>query len=50
MFIECAVEAKANYLVTGDEEHLLGLKSAHGIPIIAAVDFLRLLGTPENPT
>ena len=36
-------------LVTGDKGHLLRLKQAAGIPIIAASDFLRLLGVPENP-
>lgn len=49
MFIECAVEARADYLVTGDVEHLLKIKEAHGIPIIRPADFLRILGMPENP-
>ena len=49
MFIECAVAARADYLVTGDKGHLLHLKEAGGIPILAASDFLRLLGVPENP-
>lgn len=49
MFIECAVAAQADYLVTGDKSHLLILKHAGGIPIVAASEFLRLLGTPENP-
>ena len=48
-FIECAVAAQADYLVTGDKGHLLHLKQAGGIPIVAASDFLRLLGLPENP-
>ena len=48
-FIECAATAQADYLVTGDKGHLLVLKQAAGIPIIAASDFLRLLGLPENP-
>ena len=50
MFIECAAEAQAGYLVTGDKAHLLALKEAVGIPIVAVSDFLRLLGVPENPT
>ena len=50
MFIECAVAARADHLVTGDKGHLLKLKHAAGIPITAASDFLRLLGVPENPT
>lgn len=49
MFIECAVAARVDYLVTGDKSHLLVLKKAVGIPIIAASDFLGFLGTPENP-
>lgn len=48
-FIECAATAQADYLVTGDKGHLLVLEQAAGIPIIAASDFLRLLGVPENP-
>lgn len=50
MFIECAVAARADYLVTGDKGHLLKLKQALGVPIVAASDFLRLLGVSENPT
>ena len=49
MFIECAVAARADYLVTGDKAHLLALKRAEGILIVAASEFLRLLGLPENP-
>ena len=43
MFIECAVAAQADYLVTGDKGHLLPLKEAGGIPILAVSDFLSLL-------
>jgi PIN domain len=50
MFIECAAEAQADYVVTGDKGHLLALKQAAGIPIVAVSDFLRLIGVPENPT
>jgi putative PIN family toxin of toxin-antitoxin system len=49
MFLECAVAARADYLVTGDKGHLLNLKEAAGVPIISASDFLRKLGVPENP-
>ena len=48
-FIQCAVAARANYLVTGDKGHLLSLKQAAGVPIISASEFLRQLGVPENP-
>ena len=43
MFIECAVAAQADYLVTGDKGHLLSLKEAGGVPIVADSDFLFLL-------
>ena len=49
MFIERAVAARADYLVTGDKGHLLTLKQAGGVPIVAASEFLLLLGVPENP-
>lgn len=49
MFIECAVAARADYLVTGDKGHLLALKRAGGVSIVAASKFLSLLGLPENP-
>ena len=49
MFVECAVAARADYVVTGDKGHLLSLKLVGGVPIVAASDFLRLLGVPENP-
>ena len=48
-FIECAVAARADYLVTGDKAHLLVLKQAGGVSIVAATDFVRMLGLPENP-
>ncbi len=50
MFIECAAQARADYLVTGDKGHLLVLKHAAGIQIVAVSDFLPLIGAPENPT
>ncbi len=43
MFIECAVAAGADYLVTGDKAHLLSLKQVSGISIVTASDFLSLL-------
>ncbi len=50
MFIDCAVAAKADWLVTGDKGHLLALEQAGGVPITSVSDFLLLLGVPENPT
>lgn len=42
MIIACAVEAKADYIVSGDL-HLLDLKEYQGILIIRASDFLQIL-------
>jgi putative PIN family toxin of toxin-antitoxin system len=39
-FLECAVEAKAKYIISGDK-HLLNLKAFGGIEILTADDFLR---------
>jgi len=38
-YLECAVEGKADYLVSGDH-HLLDLKSFQGVPIVDSVTFL----------
>jgi putative PIN family toxin of toxin-antitoxin system len=40
--LECAVAARADYLVTGDKEHLLPLRSIGGIQIVTAAAFLEL--------
>jgi hypothetical protein len=42
MFLECAVEAKANCLISGDKRHLLPLKSFRGVRILNPDEFLRL--------
>jgi putative PIN family toxin of toxin-antitoxin system len=41
--LECAVEGKADLIVSGDR-HLRRLKSYAGIPIVRPIDFLRTLG------
>ena len=41
--LECAVEGKANVIVSGDH-HLRDLKSYQGIPVVRPIDFLRTLG------
>jgi uncharacterized protein len=41
-FIECAIEAKANYIVSGDK-HLLNIKSYNKIRIIRTKELLELL-------
>lgn len=42
--LECAVEGKADLIVTGDHKHLLPLNPYQGIGIITPTDFLRTLG------
>lgn len=41
--LECALEAKADYIVSGDKKHLLSLKTFQNISIISAKQFLDLL-------
>jgi len=45
--LECALEAQANLVVTGDR-HLLKLRSFRGIPIIRLADFLRMFPAEIN--
>ena len=40
--LECAVEAKASYLISGDKKHLLPLKQYQGIRILPPAEFLGL--------
>jgi predicted nucleic acid-binding protein len=47
-FVECAVSAQADYLVTGDKSHLLVLEQVRDVSIVSASAFLRFLGLPEN--
>jgi putative PIN family toxin of toxin-antitoxin system len=47
MVLECAIEGKAQYVVTGDKD-LLVMKSFRGIQIVSASDFLKIsTKTPE---
>lgn len=39
--LECALEGKADYIISGDKKHLLRLESFKGIPIISADIFLK---------
>jgi putative PIN family toxin of toxin-antitoxin system len=39
--LECALEAKADYIISGDS-HLLSLKEYQGIKILSPVEFLKL--------
>lgn len=47
IIIECAVEAKSDYIVTGDE-HLLGLKAYKNIQILNPAEFLQKLNYNEH--
>lgn len=38
--LECAIEAKADNIVSGDKKHLLSLKQFQDIPILSAKEFL----------
>jgi putative PIN family toxin of toxin-antitoxin system len=40
--LECAITAKADYIVTGDKNHLLPLKRYKNIRILSPSEFLRL--------
>jgi len=42
MFLACALEGRADYLVTGDS-HLAGIKYYHGVQIITPRQFLDVL-------
>ena len=42
-FIECAVAASADYIITGDE-HLLKIKEFRGIRIVSCTEFLEIVG------
>ena len=40
--LECAFEAGADYLISGDKKHLLPLRRYQGIRIVSSADFLML--------
>lgn len=41
--IECAVEGKVQYIITGDKRHLLPIKEYRRIKILSPAEFLRSL-------
>ncbi len=45
--LECAVEATAKYLVTGDRRDLLPLQEFEGVKIVTSTQFLLLPGQSE---
>jgi len=46
--LECAIEGKTQYIVSGDKRHLLPLKEHQGIKIISPSDFLELFEEFQN--
>jgi len=40
--LECAVDGKADYIVTGDRKHLIPLVNFKNIPIITPGEFLKI--------
>jgi putative PIN family toxin of toxin-antitoxin system len=41
--LECAVEAKVEYLVSGDRKHLLPLREYQGVKISSPAEFMRIV-------
>jgi putative PIN family toxin of toxin-antitoxin system len=41
--LECAAEGKAQYIVSGDKQHLLALEKFQGIEILSPAELLKLL-------
>lgn len=46
--LECAVEGKVDYIVSGDKKHLLSLKKYRDIKILSPQDFLKVLYAKEK--
>ena len=46
--LECAVEAEADYIVSGDRRHLLPLREFHGIKILSPSEFCQVLQTESD--
>ena len=43
--LECAIDGKANFIVTGDTRHILPIKEYGGIKILSPSEFLKHLPT-----
>ena len=41
--LECAVEAKVDYILTNDQRHLLKIKEFEGIKLVSPANFLRIV-------
>lgn len=40
--LECALEGKAQFIISGDKRHILPLKNFHGIRIVSPDEFLKI--------
>jgi uncharacterized protein len=49
MFLECALAAEAEFIVSGDQRHLLALREFHGIRVLSCAAFLKLLPPEFRP-
>lgn len=45
--LECALEGKADFIVTGDKRHLLPLKEYNGIRIVDTAYFLKIINSSQ---
>ncbi|MCW5557336.1 MAG: putative toxin-antitoxin system toxin component, PIN family [Verrucomicrobiae bacterium] len=45
---ECAVAGEADYLVSGDKEHVQAAGEVRGIPMLSPVRFLEVLGAADS--
>ena len=41
--LECALEGRAQYIISGDERHIIPLKEFKGIKVLRASEFLKLI-------
>jgi putative PIN family toxin of toxin-antitoxin system len=48
MLFACAYEAGADYIVSGDEKHVLPVGSFQGIPVVRPTEFAKLLARHER--
>lgn len=47
--LECAIDAKVDYIISGDKKHVLSLKKFKNIPIVSAKEFLdEFYGKKQN--
>lgn len=42
--LECAIKAKADFIISGDKHHMLSLKEFEGVKIVSPTEFLEVTG------